>query len=46
MFRALMSRGYKGWISLEAFDFSMGGEKILQDTITYLKAEAAAAAQE
>jgi len=42
MFQALMARGYKGWVSLEAFDFSMGAEKIVQDTIAYLKSEAAA----
>ncbi len=45
MFRALLSRGYNGWVSLEAFDFSYGAEKIVQDTLAYLKAELAAATQ-
>src|SRR6185295_9428764 len=33
MFRTLLARGYRGWVSLEAFDFSMGAEKIVQDTL-------------
>jgi len=28
--------GYKGWISLEAFDFSFGAEKIARESIDYL----------
>ncbi len=37
IFRALDRLHYDGWISVEAFDFSFGGEKIATDTIEYLK---------
>ena len=37
LFRVLDRLGYDKWISLEAFDFSYGGEKIASDTIKYLK---------
>jgi len=37
LFRVLNRLGYDKWISLEAFDFSYGGEKIASDTIKYLK---------
>jgi sugar phosphate isomerase/epimerase len=37
IFRALKKLGYKGWISLEAFDFSFGGDRIAAETITYLR---------
>ena len=33
--------GYKGWISLEAFDFSFGAEKIARESIDYLNGEMA-----
>jgi D-psicose/D-tagatose/L-ribulose 3-epimerase len=33
--------GYKGWISLEAFDFSFGAEKIARESIEYLNGEMA-----
>jgi D-psicose/D-tagatose/L-ribulose 3-epimerase len=36
--------GYKGWISLEAFDFSFGAEKIARESIDYLNREMAKAA--
>ncbi|MES1260545.1 MAG: sugar phosphate isomerase/epimerase family protein [Acidobacteriota bacterium] len=37
LFGTLNRLGYDRWISLEAFDFSYGGEKIAADTIQYLK---------
>jgi sugar phosphate isomerase/epimerase len=37
IFRALKRLGYGGWISLEAFDFEVGGERIASETIAYLK---------
>lgn len=37
IFRALKRLRYRGWISLEAFDFEIGGERIASDTIEYLK---------
>ncbi len=36
--------GYKGWISLEAFDFSFGAETIARESIDYLKGEMAQSA--
>ncbi|MCW5983299.1 MAG: sugar phosphate isomerase/epimerase [Bryobacteraceae bacterium] len=33
----LARRGYSGWISLEAFDFSPGAEKIAADSLHYLQ---------
>ena len=30
-------RGYEGWISLEAFDFSYGGERIAAESLLHLK---------
>jgi sugar phosphate isomerase/epimerase len=41
IFRALKRLGYKGWISLEAFDFEIGGDRIAAETIEYLKAQEA-----
>jgi D-psicose/D-tagatose/L-ribulose 3-epimerase len=40
MFRALNGIGYKGWISLEVFDFETDPDKIARDSITYLKRKA------
>ena len=37
--RTLAKRGYQGWISMEAFDFSAGAEKIANDSLRYLEAE-------
>ncbi len=31
--------GYQGWVSLEAFDFSFGAEKIARESIDYLNRE-------
>jgi len=39
--QALERLGYKGWISLEAFDFSFGAEKIARESIDYLNGEMA-----
>jgi sugar phosphate isomerase/epimerase len=33
---ALKRLGYKGWISLEAFDFTPGAERIATESIRYL----------
>jgi sugar phosphate isomerase/epimerase len=33
----LARRGYQGWISLEAFDFSPGGERIAAESLDHLK---------
>jgi sugar phosphate isomerase/epimerase len=35
----LKRRGYGGWISLEAFDFSFGAETIVTESINHMKAE-------
>ena len=43
LFRALRKLAYKGWISLEAFDFEVGGETIASETIAYLKQQEAEA---
>jgi sugar phosphate isomerase/epimerase len=37
IFRALKRLGYRGWISLEAFDFEIGGDRIAAESIQYLK---------
>ncbi|MBL8234114.1 MAG: sugar phosphate isomerase/epimerase, partial [Bryobacterales bacterium] len=37
----LMRRGYRRWVSLEAFDFSFGGERIANESLRYLEAEIA-----
>jgi sugar phosphate isomerase/epimerase len=37
IFRALQRLHYRGWVSLEAFDFEIGGERIASETIEYLK---------
>ena len=37
LFEVLARRGYAGWISLEAFDFSYGGERIAAESLGYLK---------
>jgi sugar phosphate isomerase/epimerase len=33
----LARRGYEGWLSLEAFDFSYGGERIAAESLLHLK---------
>jgi D-psicose/D-tagatose/L-ribulose 3-epimerase len=35
----LAARGYRGWISLEAFDFTPGAETIASESIQFLKSE-------
>lgn len=35
----LLRRGYNGWVSTEAFDFSFGGERIAAETMQFLKAQ-------
>lgn len=37
VFEVLQKRGYSGWISLEVFDFSLGAEKIANDSLRYLE---------
>jgi sugar phosphate isomerase/epimerase len=37
VFQTLARRGYTGWISLEAFDFSYGAEAIANDSLRYLE---------
>jgi D-psicose/D-tagatose/L-ribulose 3-epimerase len=39
--RTLERLKYKGWVSLEAFDFSFGAERIARESIDYLNAEMA-----
>ncbi len=41
IFRALDRLDYQGWISLEAFDFEIGGERIASETIDYLRSKEA-----
>lgn len=43
LFRELKRLDYKGWISLEAFDFERGGDVIAAETIDYLKKQEAQA---
>ncbi len=37
--RTLRRRGYGGWISLEAFDFKPGAEKIASDSLRFIEGE-------
>jgi len=37
----LARRGYAGWISLEAFDFSPGAERLASESLRYLESEIA-----
>jgi D-psicose/D-tagatose/L-ribulose 3-epimerase len=39
--RVLRKHAYPGWISLEAFDFSPGAEKLANDSLRYLESEIA-----
>jgi len=34
---ALREIGYDGWLSVEAFDFKAGAERIARESIDYLK---------
>ena len=40
-FEVLRRRAYPGWISLEAFDFTPGAEKVAVDSLRYLESEIA-----
>jgi sugar phosphate isomerase/epimerase len=35
----LAQRGYQGWISMEAFDFSFGSEVIANESIRHMEAQ-------
>jgi sugar phosphate isomerase/epimerase len=37
----LAQRGYRGWISLEAFDFSYGAERLAEESLRHLEREIA-----
>ena len=37
-------RGFGGWVSMEVFDFSPGPERIVNESIAYLRGEIAALA--
>jgi sugar phosphate isomerase/epimerase len=39
VFEVLARRGYQGWISLEAFDFSFGAEPIANESLRHLESE-------
>jgi len=39
--QALRRLDYRGWVSLEAFDFKPGAEKIANDSLRYLEARIA-----
>ena len=41
VFAALKRREYRGWISLEAFDFAPGAERIANESLHYLETEIA-----
>jgi len=41
VFAALARRGYCGWISLEAFDFSYGAEELTEQSLRHLEKEIA-----
>jgi len=37
----LRRRSFPGWVSLEAFDFTPGAEKLANDSLRYLESEIA-----
>lgn len=39
VFEVLTRRGYRHWVSLEAFDFTPGAEKIAADSLRYIEQE-------
>jgi D-psicose/D-tagatose/L-ribulose 3-epimerase len=41
VFEVLARRGYRGWVSLEAFDFSFGPERIANESLRHLESEIA-----
>jgi sugar phosphate isomerase/epimerase len=41
LFEVLRRRDYQGWISLEAFDFTPGAEKLAGESLRHLEGEIA-----
>jgi D-psicose/D-tagatose/L-ribulose 3-epimerase len=41
LFEILQRRGYTGWVSLEAFDFAPGAERLANESLRYLESEIA-----
>jgi len=41
VFGVLARRGYRGWVSLEVFDFTAGAEKIAGDSLRFVEAQIA-----
>jgi sugar phosphate isomerase/epimerase len=41
LLEVLARRGYRGWLSLEVFDFSAGADKIATDSLRYMESEIA-----
>ncbi len=41
VFEVLARRGFRGWLSLECFDFSYGADKIANDSLRYLESQIA-----
>ena len=39
VFEVLRRRGYTGWISLEAFDFTPGAERLANESLNYLESQ-------
>jgi sugar phosphate isomerase/epimerase len=39
VFEVLRRRGYKGWISLEAFDFTPGAERLAEESFSFLESQ-------
>jgi D-psicose/D-tagatose/L-ribulose 3-epimerase len=39
VFEVLRRRGYRGWISLEAFDFTPGAERLAGESLSYLESQ-------
>ena len=39
LFQVLRRRGYAGWISLEAFDFTPGAERLANESLRHLESE-------
>ncbi|MBI4908485.1 MAG: sugar phosphate isomerase/epimerase [Acidobacteria bacterium] len=39
VFEVLLRKGYQRWVSLEAFDFSFGAERIATESLRYLEGE-------
>jgi sugar phosphate isomerase/epimerase len=37
VFEVLARRDYRGWVSMEAFDFTPGGVKIANDSLRYIR---------